>query len=323
MLKLIEGSRSSSYPREMDAMFRNRALTFSARLGWDVCVKNGYERDVFDDANPIYLVSVDPNTNEYWGSLRLLPTIGPNMLRDVFPYLLAEDQFIESATIWESSRICAVATEGQPERCKNGVNVALGELLAGIGEVAIIAGLTQIVSVFDARIYRVLRAAGCDPQIIGRPRRIGGTMSYAGLLRHRGRPLAVDLRRARDSRLRARAGYGLRPDPGAGGRGIGARDADGKRRSDAPQSAADRATSSYAGLLTFESSTTSVTMASRTAALLTPTKARCSRKPCSGSVSPAPVRGSSLRPKKYDGCTPNNLERRRSRSALMRLAPRS
>jgi len=181
VLKVIEGKRSSSYPMEMDAMFRNRAEVFSERLGWEVTVKDGYERDTFDDANPLYLIAVDPHTNEYWGSLRLLPTTGPNMLRDVFPFLLSEGEYIESATIWETSRICAVSAEGQPERSQNGVSLALGELLAGIGEVAIIAGLTQIVAVFDARIYRILKAAGCDPQIIGRPRRIGGTMSYAGL----------------------------------------------------------------------------------------------------------------------------------------------
>ena len=45
MLKFIEGSRASLFPMEMDAMFRNRALTFSERLGWDVTVKDGYERD--------------------------------------------------------------------------------------------------------------------------------------------------------------------------------------------------------------------------------------------------------------------------------------
>lgn len=181
MLKLIEGSRASQFPQEMDAMFRNRALTFSQRLGWEVTVKDGYERDEFDDANPLYLVSVDPHTNEYWGSLRLLPTTGPNMLRDVFPFLLDEGEYIESATIWESSRICAVSVEGQPHRSRNGVNFVLSELIAGIGEVAITAGLTQIVSVFDARIYRVLKAVGCNPQLIGKPRRIGDTMSYAGL----------------------------------------------------------------------------------------------------------------------------------------------
>jgi acyl homoserine lactone synthase len=180
MLKLIEGSYASFFPREIDAMFRNRAETFSDRLGWEVTVKDGYERDVFDDANPLYLVSVDPETEEYWGSLRLLPTTGPNMLRDVFPQLL-DGEYIESATIWESSRICAATVPGQPERNRSGVNYVLSELILGIGEVAVAAGLTQIVSVFDARIFRVLKAAGCNPQIVGTPRRIGGVMSYAGL----------------------------------------------------------------------------------------------------------------------------------------------
>jgi acyl homoserine lactone synthase len=180
MLKVIDGGYASLYSKEIDAMFRNRAEIFSERLGWDVVVKDGYERDEFDDANPLYLISVSPDTGQYWGSLRLLPTTGPNMLRDVFPQLL-EGEYIESATIWESSRICARAVEGQPQRSGSGVNFVLTELLLGIGEVGVAAGLTQIVSVFDARIFRVLKAAGCNPQIIGKPQRIGGVMSYAGL----------------------------------------------------------------------------------------------------------------------------------------------
>ena len=147
MLKLIEGSYASFFPKEMDAMFRNRAEAFSDRLGWEVTVKDGYERDRFDDANPLYLVSVDPDTEEYWGSLRLLPTTGPNMLRDVFPQLLDGDT-TESATIWECSRICAAAARDQPERNGGGVNYVLSELILGIGEVAVTAGLTQIAAVF-------------------------------------------------------------------------------------------------------------------------------------------------------------------------------
>src|SRR5574337_477043 len=181
MLKLIEGSYSSFFPRESDAMFKNRAEVFSARLGWDVVVNNGYERDRFDDLTPLYLVSVDPETEGYWGSLRLLPTTGPNMLRDVFPQLLDDNGHIESATIWESSRICAIDVEGQPDRGRGGVNYVLSELILGVGEVGVIAGLTQIVSVFDARVLRILRSIGCRPQIIGRPQRIGAVMCYAAL----------------------------------------------------------------------------------------------------------------------------------------------
>jgi acyl homoserine lactone synthase len=180
MLKLIEGSYASFFPKEMDAMFRNRAETFSERLGWEVVVKGGYERDAFDDENPLYLVSVDPDTEEYWGSLRLLPTTGPNMLRDIFPQLLDGD-YIESATIWECSRICATAARGQPERNGGGVNYVLSELILGIGEVAVAAGLTQIAAVFDARILRVLRTAGCNPEIIGTPQQIDEVTCYAGL----------------------------------------------------------------------------------------------------------------------------------------------
>jgi len=183
MLKLIEGSYASFFPKEMDAMFRNRAETFSGRLGWDVVVKNGYERDRFDDLNPLYLVSIDPDTEQYWGSLRLLPTTGPNMLREVFPQLLDEGEVVESPTIWESTRICAIPAQGQPERSKNGVSYVLGELITGIVEVAILAGLTKIVSVFDARIYRILKAAGCELEIIGRPKRNGAVMAFAGLFR--------------------------------------------------------------------------------------------------------------------------------------------
>ena len=181
MLKLIEGSKASLFPREMDAMFRSRAEIFSGRLGWDVVVRDGYERDRFDDLNPLYLISVDPVTERYWGSLRLLPTTGPNMLRDVFPQLLDEDESVESATIWESSRICAVPAEGQPDRGRGGVNYVVSELILGIGEIALTAGLTQIVSVFDARVYRILRSIGCNPQIIGVPQRIGDVMCYAAL----------------------------------------------------------------------------------------------------------------------------------------------
>lgn len=64
---------------------------------------------------------------------------------------------------------------------KNGVGYVLSELIAGIGEVALLAGLTQIVSVFDARILRVLRAVGCEPEVIGRPQRVGSATAYAAL----------------------------------------------------------------------------------------------------------------------------------------------
>ena len=173
------------------------------------------------------------------------------------------------------------AADGQPERSKNGVNLALGELLAGIGEVAIIAGLTQIVSVFDARIFRVLRAAGCNPQIIGKPRRIGDTMCYAGLFDTGEGPLqsirnAVGIEGSVDpaertgppaerARFRGVTGYSL-------------------ARQHASEifsffAAQPVARLRYKAVSFLASSITSETMASRRAGFLTPMNARCRRSP--------------------------------------------
>jgi acyl homoserine lactone synthase len=180
MILSIQGTQRSRFPREIDAMHRLRAMIFSDRLKWDVEVKHGWEVDRFDDENPLYLISIDPATRTVRGSLRLLPTTGPNMLRDVFSCLLPEGLVVESATIWESTRF-SVHPDAASERSANRLNQTTGELLAGILEVGLAAGLTEIVSVYDARMARILKSAGCPAEIIGTPQRIGGVFTYAGL----------------------------------------------------------------------------------------------------------------------------------------------
>lgn len=180
MIILVNGNEQTQYSYLTNQMFRIRAKVFHERLGWDVKVEDGLERDQFDDANPLYLISVDEVTGRVRGSLRLLPTTGPNMLRDVFPVLLPEGEIVESATIWESSRFSMEpgAETPEPGRLLSSVT---GELLAAIEEVGLLAGLTEVVSVFDARMVRIFRSAGCPALIIGQPQRIGKCMTYAGL----------------------------------------------------------------------------------------------------------------------------------------------
>lgn len=180
MIIAIEGADRNRFPAEIDAMHRIRASVFADRLGWDVQVVNGREVDRFDDANPLYLLSIDPLNGNVRGALRLLPTTGPNMLRDVFPVLLADGEPIESPTIWESTRFC-VHKDYLAERTPSGLNVATCELLAGIVEIGMMAGLRFVVSVYDARMARILKAAGCPAELVGAPQRIGEVMTYAGL----------------------------------------------------------------------------------------------------------------------------------------------
>ena len=180
MILLINGSEMDRYPRIMSGVFRLRAEIFHSRLGWDVTVKDGLETDQFDEINPLYLVAVDPTATHVRGTVRLLPTTGPNMLRDVFPSLLPAHEKIESPTIWECSRF---AVDPKIETPMDGhlVSEATGELMAAVIEVGLLAGLSEVMGVFDARFIRILRAAGTPPMLVGHTQRIGVCLTSVGL----------------------------------------------------------------------------------------------------------------------------------------------
>ena len=179
MIIAVNSSDKINQPVLMRAMFQLRAEVFHERLGWDVSVKDGLEIDRFDDEEPLYLLCLD-EYSRLKGCLRLLPTTGPNMLRNVFGVLMPPGEYIESPLIWESTRFC-VSKEAMSERSSTLVNRTTAELLSGLFEYAQIAGLSQIISVYDGMMKRILDRAGCYAEIIGQPQRIGKVMTYAGL----------------------------------------------------------------------------------------------------------------------------------------------
>lgn len=183
MITVIEGVDRDRHPALIDAMFRMRAAVFAGRLDWDVTVSNGWEIDRFDAEDPLYLLSIDERSGALQGAVRLLPTTGPNMLRDVFPALTPGGAPV-SPLIWESSRFAINPTtfDGiERAEANHVVNRTTVELLCGIVEVCQRAGIEHIVSVFDARMARIFRSINCAFETIGTPARIGKTMTYAGI----------------------------------------------------------------------------------------------------------------------------------------------
>ncbi len=183
MITVIEGVDRGRHPALIDAMFRMRAAVFAGRLEWDVTVTDGWEIDRFDAEDPLYLLSVDERTGALQGAVRLLPTTGPNMLRDVFAVLVPGGA-PESPLIWESSRFAIAPnalSECERAEANHVVSRITVELLCGIVEVCQRAGIEHIVSVFDARMARIFRSIDCAFENIGTPTRIGKTMTFAGV----------------------------------------------------------------------------------------------------------------------------------------------
>lgn len=180
MIKLIQGTDGFRYVSEMSALFRLRAKVFKERLDWDVVVAEGMERDAFDELNPLYLLSYD-DAGVLRGTVRLLPTLGPNMLSDVFRSLLPQNQEVRSASIWECSRFAVDHEVLNVKRSGRTINVTTAELLLGMTEVGVEAGLKFIVAVVDMHMERVLKRAECHCDRIGPPKLFGKVYAVAGL----------------------------------------------------------------------------------------------------------------------------------------------
>jgi acyl homoserine lactone synthase len=180
MIKLVYGHERAQFPQLIDSMHRLRKSVFHERLKWDVPVSGDWEIDDFDNEDPLYVLVVDAE-GAVQGSLRLLPTTGPNMLRDVFSAITQDSGQVENPFVWESSRFCIRFSDNKDQRESTTISKATVELIAGMGEVGLLAGLDHVVTVYDAFLRRIIRQTGCNETLVGQPVRFGRVQTYAGL----------------------------------------------------------------------------------------------------------------------------------------------
>lgn len=160
-------------------MHRLRRKVFKDRLEWAVSVAGDLEMDRYDALDANYLIVRDGNS--VLGSVRLLPTTGPNMLADTFPELLDGGTAPNCDSIAESSRFC-VDTSLTDTVAEGGLRQATFMLFAAMLEWAKARDLRSIATVTDVRMERILRRAGWPLDRLGAPRRLGVTVAVAGLL---------------------------------------------------------------------------------------------------------------------------------------------
>ena len=180
MLQLIAPPSYDQFDRDLAEMHRLRYRVFKTRLDWDVETNDGMERDRFDALHPIYLLQREPG-GRVSGCARLLPSLGPTMLQEVFSQLLQGKPMPASLAIWESSRFAVDAPDDAP-KAAGGIAVGTYELFAGMVEFGLARDLREIVTVTDVRLERILRRASWPLSRLGAPLKIGNTLAVAGLL---------------------------------------------------------------------------------------------------------------------------------------------
>ncbi len=196
MIQFISPERYGEFIDELAAMQRLRFRIFKERLDWDVQVSGDMEVDEFDACHPVYLLQ-EGDDGRIQGCVRLLPTTGPTMLRDTFPALLGGQAAPGSEAIWESSRFGLDLCPGHAKSA-GGIAKATYELFAGMIEFGLSRCLTDIVTVTDARMERILHRARWPLRRLGKPESIGKAIAVAGYL---------EISRASLARIRQAGGF--------------------------------------------------------------------------------------------------------------------
>jgi N-acyl-L-homoserine lactone synthetase len=178
MISVVDRHNIGEHAALVAAMFRLRARVFGQRLKWDVQITDGMERDRFDDENPVYVIHSDAG-GRVLGSLRLLPTTGPTLFRDVFGDCFPDATQLSSPAIWECTRFC-VEDGGAEHPDADAFIHAAARLMAALGEIGLRAGIESYLGNFDASMIRVYRRLGCEVDVLGHTDKYGRRV-YLGL----------------------------------------------------------------------------------------------------------------------------------------------
>jgi acyl homoserine lactone synthase len=179
MIVVVEPHDADKHLHLLDQMFRLRARIFHDRLGWDVEVTGGRERDKYDDEAPVYLIYADDHAMVVKGCLRLLPTTGPTVLAEVFSDTLPDAVHLSAPTIWECTRFCVDERILGPGH-RDELYFTSGLLIAALGDLGLKVGIESILGNFDSTMLRLYRRIGCEVEVLGSTLRYGAPI-YLGL----------------------------------------------------------------------------------------------------------------------------------------------
>lgn len=137
-------------------MLELRKRIFCDRLKWDIPHQNNLEADIYDFTSAFYLNWVDPRSYALYGSVRLMPMIGENLLNTVFRKTMP-DTIKHTQFDWEISRLC-VSDRAIEQFDRNALPLLLHGLFIG----AETTGIQRLWSNCNSMMCRNVRKMGLN-----------------------------------------------------------------------------------------------------------------------------------------------------------------
>jgi len=161
----IHAGNRRLYGAEVEQHYRIRHDIYVGERKWmDLERPDGREVDQFDTEHAVYLLAIEAGKGIVGGS-RLVPTLEPHLMSEVFPELANVRGVPRAPDIYEWTRIFVVPAKRETGRlCKTA-----GIVYCGILEFCLSRRLPQISVVCEAYWIPRLLALGWNPQLLGEP----------------------------------------------------------------------------------------------------------------------------------------------------------
>ncbi len=167
-------------PAQLESMYRLRCRVFKERMGWDIECPGGLDIDDYDRLHPVYALH-SPNRQDVEGCWRILPTTGPNMLGDIFPFLVEDGAPPVDDDVWEISRFAVDSLRASYDSLAS-LHMATSDLLVTLVEFGMRHDIRRFVACSDVRFERILHRSGLRVNRLGKIHRIGTTPAVAGFI---------------------------------------------------------------------------------------------------------------------------------------------
>lgn len=191
MIHIVNAENRALFVTDLQTMHEQRKAVFVDGLGWNVPVTAGCEIDAYDRDDTLYLLAYDPHDQSLSGSARLLPTLQPHLMSDLFAHT-CECGVPRGPHIWEASRFCPA-----PGATRRARLILLWSILAAVMETALLFGIEEVVFTANAALLPLVLRAGWRARRLGRTVRDGSDSISA---------VAVDINLAGLRALRSRFG---------------------------------------------------------------------------------------------------------------------
>jgi N-acyl-L-homoserine lactone synthetase len=138
MIFIVNRENRSMFERDLLQMHHQRRAIFVEGLGWNVPVANDLEIDGYDCESTTYLLAKEDLGGPLLASVRLLPTVLPHLMIDLFADACSAGA-PRGPGIWEISRFCATPAVARRTRMR-----LLWQMVCGVIETALLFELDQV-----------------------------------------------------------------------------------------------------------------------------------------------------------------------------------